>query len=60
MKSKCCHRIRIEELIADGDVSDESKPCYSCYGYKTTCPDYTTLNHLLTFYELFKKDKKIK
>lgn len=56
MISKCVHRLKIEEIIQSGGTPEEND-CYRCYGFKRTCSNYTDLQHLLQFYELFKQDK---
>ena len=57
MKPKCCHRIRLEEVMQSGATPVEDK-CYSCYGYMHKCPDFVDLNHLLQFAELLQKDRQ--
>jgi hypothetical protein len=56
-KPKCVFRIRLETRLQEGETPIEDK-CYSCFGYRTICEDYTDLNHILSFYELYKIDRQ--
>jgi len=59
MIAKCVHRLKIEEIIQSGGTPDETDRCYKCYGYVRTCENYTDLQHLLQFYDLFKQDREV-
>ena len=57
----CAYRLRIDEMIdREQDLTNVSSECMLCDGYpEKGCCSYTTLDHILNYYRLFKNEVNI-